>query len=94
MNEAECRQEQQLLQGSRAACCMEGDVMDGSVDYYDFEWGEQVPVDEASIFCGCSGSGVYAASAPCPRFPACEPEPCVPVHPAGQDDGDYAMIQV
>ena len=94
MNEAECRQVQQPLQGGRAACCMEGDVTDGSVDYYDFEWGEQVPVDEASIFCGCPGSGVYAVSDPCPRFPACEPEPCVPAKPAGQDDGDYAMIQV
>ena len=32
------------------------DVTDGSVDYYDFDWGEAVEVDEATIFAGCAGN--------------------------------------
>ena len=29
------------------------DVTDGSVDYYDFDWGEQVSHREGTIFSGC-----------------------------------------
>lgn len=45
------------------------DVTDGSVDYYDFEWGEAEEVDEATVFAGCAGRArTYRCGPPCPPF--------------------------
>lgn len=56
------------------------DVTDGSVDYYDFDWGEAEEVDEATIFAGCagnSGTTPYHCSDPCDNWPSpCYPDPC------------------
>lgn len=75
--------------------CMEGDVTDGSVDYYDFNWGEEVLIDEGKICCGCQGAKqAYEGCAECcSTCPDPDTDPCVPVMPAQEDDPEYEMVK-
>lgn len=95
----ETLEEQQLdIEVDDAPIREEGDVTDGSVDYYDFDWGEAVEVDEATIFAGCAGnSRTYGGCTnACEWQPEPEPEPeptpCEPNEPDQDDDPGYATV--
>ena len=70
-----------------------GDVLDGSVDYYDFNWGEPVIPQEGSIPCGCGPAQAYTcckSADPTPDQPTVRP--CVPSVPEQTDDPGYETV--
>lgn len=77
--------------------CMGGDVTDGSVDYYDFNWNETVLIDEETSSCGCEqGKKACKTCAQCSQHctdPAPEPDPCIPEMPADIDGPEYEMVE-
>lgn len=79
-----------------------GDVQDGSVDYYDYDWGDGIAPQEETIFSGCrEGDTSYTGCEgwempPCSGSP-CEPgpeppEPCTPEEAPQQDDPGYDTV--
>lgn len=83
-----------------------GDVQDGSVDYYDYDWGDGIAPQEETIFSGCregdtSYTGCEGWELPCSGSP-CEPEPeppepeppepCTPEEAPQQDDPGYDTV--
>lgn len=74
----------------------QGDVTDGSVDYYDFDWGEEVLYDLQEIPYGSQGwpyEGCCTSCCPgCPE-PDPEPDPCVPEVPEQVDDPIYEIVE-
>ena len=92
MEQEQRRQPVQWLDLQERPGAYGADEVDGSVDYYDFEWGEPVTVDEGSISCGCPQSdGCIGPSGP--EKPAPEPgSPCVPHVPEQKDDTGYETV--
>ncbi len=92
MNEAELLK---MVRNGQEIQCMEGDVTDGSVDYYDFDWGEAVLVEESAICSGCQGARqAYGdCMAGCGACPDPDPEPCIPTLPAQVDDPGYDIVE-
>ena len=81
-----------------------GDVTDGSVDYYDFEWGEAVFYDESTMepalfpcsnSCSdpCSGGSSQDPCDPCPEENPCtEDDTCLQNRPVQQDTALYPIL--
>lgn len=63
-----------------------GDVLDGSVDYYDFDWGQEVAHQEDTIFSGCRQNDTSYSG--CGDMPPCSGghSPGTPVDPDAPDD--------
>lgn len=57
-----------------------GDVLDGSVDYYDFDWGQEAAHQEETIFSGCRQNDTSYAG--CGQEP-----PCSGGHSPGTPEG-------
>ncbi len=84
-----------------------GDVLDGSVDYYDFDWGGEVAHQEDTIFSGCRQNDTsYSCCGdmpPCsgghspgvPEGPGLPGDPCYPEGelPQQGDDPGYATVE-
>lgn len=76
-----------------------GDVTEGSVDYFDFDWGAQVPHDESEMepvlfncdqICsdGCSGGGNGCNG----NGNGCNGSGCIDNAPDQQDTGEYDIL--
>lgn len=64
-----------------------GDVLDGSVDYYDFDWGQETAYGEDTIFSGCRQNDTcYTA---CGDMPPCggQGDPGTPDPPCLSGEG-------
>lgn len=81
-----------------------GDVQDGSVEYFDYDWGQPVRVSEDAMFSGCrQGDTSYTC---CEDMPPCEgwgpvtpdppvdpDDPCIPEEdPPQGDDPGYEVV--
>lgn len=68
-----------------------GDVLDGSVDYYDFDWGQEVAYGEDTIFSGCRPNDTCydACYDACEELPPCSggQDPTVPELPDPPEEG-------
>lgn len=53
---------------------IEGDVTDGSVDYYDFNWGDEMEYAEWTMRSGCERARGFAGGAICPEIGTCGEE--------------------
>ena len=78
------------------------DVTDGSVDYYDFDWGDPVQTREADIFSGCNVDSEgdptdYCTCQPTPTPTpdcSCEPEDNGDENQDNNEEEEYPIVDV
>ncbi len=88
------QQDSQLDASRQYPYLAQGDVTNGSVDYYDFDWGDEVLYEPEEVSYSCSEGCPYeGCPGPCgPHRPSPDPDPCVPQVPDQVDDPIYEIV--